>query len=406
MPTATEAPEKVTVVCEEPGCDRGPTGGPWRATVKPDKQVQVMAMHRARHHGYRTTHATSLRQAEVRTGHAEPRLANNRYLKVQEQVAENVRTGVYKPGRKLVLSELAREFDLGTNSMRQILYRLNRTARPLVRQKDGAFYVTDKAEAGEVAERAAPSQPAKKTRKEQITDQLRSELGTKYPLGSALPVGFRLGETFEISDNTTNRAIRTLREEGLVDKNRIVIALPPTAAETPKPEPVSSPGPEPAPIPIPPERAPEPKPETLPSTDPLASALSFLTRLADLGATAELQRLWALEASGFSPEDQAKMQAEIDKLRTELIVAQGENRNLTSGIHALREEKATSQQEFKTLKQSYVRLQSAHQEILDEYRHHLSVAQLVGAPTNGPTSKLSVEAAMSERKPLPHRRSY
>jgi DNA-binding transcriptional regulator YhcF (GntR family) len=423
MPIATQAPEKVVVICKEPGCDKGPNGGPWSATVPANKQTQVLGMHRARYHGYRTTNPATLHQAAIRAGEVVATVAaESRQVRIQERITESIRIGVYEPGRKLVLSELAREFDVGTNSVRQILYRLSRLTSHLVHQKDGAFYVMGETQAAERVASRRFRGSRKKTFVETVADQLRSELGTKYPLGSGLPPGYQLGEIFGFSDNTMNRAVGILRDEGLLNRSRTVIALPPTA--TPAVEP----------SPAPPhihadwsavkeareadtevaesaqssveavEQHPAPAPG---GTDPLGTALDFLTRLADLGATAELQRLWALEASAPSPDAWARMQAEIDKVRTELIVAQGENRNLVSGINTLREEKASNQQAYKSLKESYTKLQAAHEEILKEYERHRAVAQTLGdwKPSNGAGS-LAVEAALAERKPLPHRRSY
>lgn len=142
--------------------------------------------------------------------------------------------------------------------------------------------------------------------------------------------------------------------------------------------------------------------------NPLANLVGFITRLADIGATAELQRLWQLEAEGLSREAEAKLQAEVAELRKELDEAQAENRNLVSGITALREEKVKGVGQFKNLQESYLRLQKAHEKILADFKHLRGVAELVGGPQhNGRgVSKLAVETALRERKPLPARPGY
>lgn len=160
----------------------------------------------------------------------------------------------------------------------------------------------------------------------------------------------------------------------------------------------------------PPPAEPPVEPPTEPSSEapnPFANLIGFVTRLADIGATVELERLWALEEAGLSKETEAKFQAEIAELRKELDDAQTENRNLVSGIAALREEKVVIVGQYKNLRESNLQLQKAHEAILAEHEQLRKVAQLIGSPQpNGGVSKLAVEAALRERKPLPARRSY
>lgn len=159
-----------------------------------------------------------------------------------------------------------------------------------------------------------------------------------------------------------------------------------------------------------PSDPPPAEPPAEPSSEapnPFANLIGFVTRLADIGATAELERLWELESTGLSREVETKLQAEIAELRKELDDIQGENRNLVSGIAALREEKVIGVGRFKNLTESYHRLQEAHERILAEYEQIRRVAKLIGSPQpNGGVSKLAVETALRERKPLPARPGY
>lgn len=254
MPTATKTEaKKVTITCKEPGCNYGPNGGPWQSSVPPNKVTQVLNMHRARLHDYHSTNSSTLRQLAVRKGEIEPQTSILRARAADEVIAEKVHDGIYKPGQRLVLSELAAEFSVGTSSIRQALWRLARSTPPLIRAKDGVFRVINETEtaaaAAAVAKRRPGRPPGAVTHTEKIAAQLRSELGSKYPLGSRLPTGWQLGEEFSVSSQTANAAVRILEHEGWIDSNyksRRVIALP-SKADKPTPEPESTPEPEPEP---------------------------------------------------------------------------------------------------------------------------------------------------------------
>jgi DNA-binding GntR family transcriptional regulator len=235
MPTAPATKvEKITYTCTEPGCDFGPDGGPWQVRVVPRFKTQQLNMHKSRHHGYQSTNPATLRQAAMRTGEAAPLYTTNRRFAIQERIAETIRSNAYPPGSRLELAKVGREFDLGVNSVRQVFYHLARLTPPLVRQKDGAFYVMGEAEATERVRRRTGRPPAGTTLSEKIANQLRAALGSKYPVGSRLPTAWQLGAEFGVSDNSANRALKLLEGEGLVKTeghSRYVITLPPKAEE-------------------------------------------------------------------------------------------------------------------------------------------------------------------------------
>lgn len=304
-----------------------------------------------------------------------------------------------------------------------------------------------------------------------IANAMRQELAQgKYPVGTVLPTQAEMAIPYGVHHLTMYRAMAILRDEGWIEskpgRQARVIALPPPRDEPVEKLPTTkhttvrqyvldkiedgtyAPG---SPLPSVQmvananhagyqtvqyvyerlhnqgilakdpdgnwivsqgsEQLPSDPPPAEPSSEapnPFANLIAFVTRLADIGATAELQRLWELEETGLSREAETKLQADIAELRKDLDGAQAENRNLVRGITTLREEKVIGVGQFKNLKESYIRLQKAHETVLAEYDQLRKVAQLVGSPqpNGGGVSKLSVETALRERKPLPARPGY
>lgn len=414
---------RVDIPCTEEGC-------PWVGHNVPERRVNsIRGMHMTAAHPDRFVAKDISHRAKALRQGAEAQFLTRTTKETVKKITKDLDEGFYRPGEQMVLAQLMTRTGVGLTAVRGALWHLTRQQPPLVRQKDGKFFALNLPATAEPVPPPA-TQPSRSVSRlvKTTARRLQSQLGTRFPVGEVLPRAAVLAKEFGVSLATMQRAFVVLNNEGVIDVKRgrgatFVLAAPPAESEYEPPAPPAEPEPKPA-EPEPPADKDEPVEKVqaaLPNgdkgvtgrPDPLAAAFSFLTRLADIGATAELQRLWKLEESTASSDDLAKLQAEVDRrqaevaqLQTELGVAQGENRSLISGINTLREEKATNQQQYRTLKQSYTQLQAAHQEILDEYRHHLSVAQLIGAPSNGPVSKLSVEAALSERKPLPARRSY
>jgi len=210
-------------------------------------------MHKARHHNWQSTDPSTLRQRAIRQGKITPEVVRKSVAIAQANLEGDIRSGALRPGQRLGIAETSRRYgDIGTTSVRQMFYRLGRLTPPLVHQKEGAFYVMSDEVAAAATKRKEDRPPPKKTAR--TAEQLRSLLGVRYPIGSALPVGSSLAASFNVSEDTANRAVKVLEAQGLVNKHREVIALSPTAQTTPDPKPEPEPLPEPVP--------PEPEPET------------------------------------------------------------------------------------------------------------------------------------------------
>lgn len=259
MPTTTATKTGyVPIVCPDTLPDGSPC--PWHAEGPPHKETQILNMHRSRFHGYESTNPSTIRQREIRHGETEPAVIAPQVKEAAKLIADAIVDGTFKPGAPLGLAPTARwanerlGSEVSAHEVRTILFEFSRQRPPLVLKRMGVFYV---AREGEIVARRGPGRPSGETLATRVADQIRDDLGIKYPVGSRLPSAENVGKAYGASSSTVQRAVAYLRTEQLVDEDWMVIALPPTAA-TAEPQPVPSPEPEP-------ETKPEPPPAKRPS---------------------------------------------------------------------------------------------------------------------------------------------